>query len=272
VYCCSGVVSAEIDKARGDTLVLALAPGQYDVDWRHDGQHERCGERLVEGERREFDPTDCIDVPIAVTAAKGPAEDARVERWGLELGVGSFNPKSDAYVQTLDDFGFARQEALFGPATAHLSLAWTPLRNLAVVGTLGTLDSGSFSREMSDPDGLEYDTEFMWSTSRFGVYARGQLPLWNGWLVPYAQAGGGPAWASTTFEDQDGPTAESFFGGHLAAAGGLQVEPVVGRQQWRHVGIFGQAELSTAPVVDNLVGDTHDSGGLAVTFGLRASL
>jgi hypothetical protein len=42
-------------------------------------------------------------------------------------------------------------------------------------------------------------------------------------------------------------------------------------QWWRYVGLYAQAELIYAPVIDNLAGDTHDAGGAAFTFGVRGA-
>jgi hypothetical protein len=86
--------------------------------------------------------------------------------------------------------------------------------------------------------------------------------------VPYAQAGLGPAWANTTWDDVSVTDRQVEWGWHAAAAAGLQVMPRV--RGWRHLGVFGQVEQTYAPVLENLLGDRHDSGRLALLFGLRA--
>ena len=51
----------------------------------------------------------------------------------------------------------------------------------------------------------------------------------------------------------------------LGASAGLRLQP------WDRVGGFGRIGWTYAPVIDNLIGDTHDSGGLSVLLGVRGS-
>lgn len=268
----SGVVSAEVSKARGDALTLALPAGACTVWWEQGDRTRRCRLDLEEGRTAAFAPRACSVVRAPATA-KGAAGEPGLETWGLELGLGGLEVGASDYTARLRDFSFEPGGTLFGNPTAHLALSWSPLRHLAVIGTWGSLDSARWSREtVGYGDDEERETDFSWATSRLGVSARGQLPLAKGWLVPYLQAGGGLAWANTRYSDPtlEVPDDERFFGWHLAAAGGLQLMPM-SRRGWRHLGVFGQLEGSTAPVVENLLEERHDSGGLATTFGLRGA-
>lgn len=268
----SGVVAAEVSKARGDALTLALPPGEYTVWWEQGDRTRRCALDLAEGSTADFAPRRCSVVRAPATA-KGAEEDPRVERWGFELGLGGLQVAESAYTARLRDFSFEPGVALLGNPTAHLAVSWSPLRHLAVVGTWGGLDAAGWSREtVGYGDDEDTATDFSWSATRLGVSARGQLPIAKGWLVPYLQAGGGMAWATTRYDDPqlDVPDEERFVGWHLAAAGGLQLMPV-GKRGWRHLGLFGQVEASTAPVLVNLLDERHDVGGIATTFGIRGA-
>ena len=86
-------------------------------------------------------------------------------------------------------------------------------------------------------------------------------------MVPFVQAGGGVALAETRYDDTIAPTErELFWGYQITVAGGMQLMPV------RNFGFFGAAGYSRAPVIDNLLGDEHDSGGWFLLLGLRAAL
>jgi len=58
---------------------------------------------------------------------------------------------------------------------------------------------------------------------------------------------------------------ERYWGWHAGGTLGLEVMP------WQHLGFFAQVSAVTAPVIENLIGDTHDSGGAFWRVGLRGS-
>ena len=95
---------------------------------------------------------------------------------------------------------------------------------------------------------------------------RGRYPLLGSWLMPYAQVGGGVATSQTTLVDPArSEEKERFWGWHASGAVGLEIMP------WQHFGFFTQMSFVTAPVIENLIGDTHDSGGAFWRVGLRGS-
>jgi hypothetical protein len=63
-------------------------------------------------------------------------------------------------------------------------------------------------------------------------------------------------------EGQSDPARDTYWGYHIGVAAGLQLRP------WERFGFYGRMSLVYAPVIDNLIGDTHDSGGLFGTAGV----
>lgn len=113
----------------------------------------------------------------------------------------------------------------------------------------------------------EAATAFRAPIQRLSVQARLQWPLLRGWAVPFVQAGGGPAWASTAYRDGNRDDRQIFASGHVIASGGLQVVPSF--RGWRLVGLFVRADASYAPVLINELDERHKSRGLATHLGVR---
>ena len=84
----------------------------------------------------------------------------------------------------------------------------------------------------------------------------------------YGQLGAGIAVGRTSFTDtgpaQPSRSRERFFGYHVAIAGGLQIVP----PSWP-LGFFVEVGYTYAPIIENLVGETHDSGGATILAGVR---
>ncbi len=269
-------VVAELHKAPGSPLGLALVPGPYAALVRHDGELLQCELDLAEGSRVTFRAARCEPVPVvADVSSKGDAEieiiDPRpkaAETAMLEIGVGWGQLGSSAYTERLDEFGFDRTGELFWSSVVMLQASgvWTPHRNLAGVLTVGNLDSDAWQRDMQGTD-ADFSESFRWVTWRGSLQARGTLPLLGGWLVPYLQGGGGPALAEAQYVDDEGNDRDLHWGWHVTGAAGLQLMPTV--RDWRHIGIYTHIETSYAPVLENLVGDTHDSGRTALALGVR---
>ncbi|MBN2495984.1 MAG: caspase family protein [Deltaproteobacteria bacterium] len=264
-------VMAEIRKASGKALELALPPGSYTALLRRDEGVTRCAFELEPERTLAFRDQGCEAVPEAEVTVKGEARsESPVERLGFELALGGLFEHRDAYVGRLVDFGFEKGDWLFDDPAVHYSasVSVSLTRYLALVLTFGNLDDGHYTREIQEMSGEFRPQGFDWDAYRLGVAVRGQLPLLDGWLVPYVQAGGGLAFGMTDFADGELADSETHYGYHLAAAAGLQLVPSIA--WWRYVGGFAQVEYIYAPVIDNLVGDTHDSGGFAFVLGVRA--
>jgi len=260
----SELVVAEVHKAAGEEMNLALLPGSYGATVRQGERAFRCALTLEEGERTHLDLTRCDAVVAEAVTAKGPM-DPRVEHWMVELTLGMMGIQDDAYTETLTNFSFEEPIQLFMPSVSAW-LAWTPRPYVSLLAGIGGLDSRGYAREMRALDDSIHEQRFSWYTARAGLAARASYPIWRARIVPYAQVGAGPAWGTTSFKDEDISDDEQHWGPWIGAAGGVQL---MAGPRWRHFGVFAQAEAVTAPVINNLFDETHDSGGPIVSMGLR---
>jgi hypothetical protein len=257
----AGAVVAELHKARGAAVRLALAAGEYRVLVRAPGADhlEQCDLVLPKGGGRRLDTERCEEVALRDESAKGGAEEWRGPRLSVELGVGPAFLVDDDFTARLEEFGYEETPGLFGAGHTALAVLVAANRYLEVGGEIGTLGSGSYARE------ADTRIDYEWNTTALGVVARGRYPLVGSLLNPFVQVGAGVAMANTSLSGPTMDENERFWGWHASGAVGLELMP------WRHVGFFTQASFVTAPVIDNLIGDTHDSGGVFWRIGIRGS-
>lgn len=262
-------VVAELSKAAGRPLRLALQPGAYVAYVGSGRPTRRCLVWLPERAIARLDPSRCpLAPPPAATVAKGREESG--PRWAIELGIGGFYGRPDSYKVQLENFGFERQ-GLF--PNAHLLASASVSRRLGphleLVLGWSLLDRGEYQRELADLAGKRRPQTFSWSGHALGVYVRGRYPFVRGILDPYVQLGGGLGLGSTSLRDelQASPVVddELHVGYHLGVAAGLAVMP------WKHLGIVLQASYVHAPVISNMVGDVHDGGGVGFQLGARGA-
>jgi hypothetical protein len=260
----AGTVVAEVHKAAGRALVLAVTSGRYQALWRDGKQARRCELVVARGARLVLDLSGCATVDLQAELTKGGPAVAPA-RWAIEIGAGGLIGRDDGFVDRLEDFGYSQD---WGIINEHLSLAvaWERTERFALVGELARMDGRSFRRE-SDPSYQQY----RFATVGLSLSGRLAYPVLDGLFVPYVQAGAGVGTANDALEIHDGDTMEStttrerYWGPLLTASAGLRLQP------WDHVGGFGRIGWTYAPVIDNLIGDTHDSGGLSVLLGVRGS-
>jgi hypothetical protein len=105
-----------------------------------------------------------------------------------------------------------------------------------------------------------------WWGVHAGVGVRGEYRL-GGWFVPFAQLGAGVSAAQTHFSDEGDRTTKEWFGGwHIGASAGVR-----SHGEWGRHGLYLRLDWRMAPVIDNLLGDTHDIGGTFLSIGVRRS-
>ena len=255
----AGAVVAELHKAKGESVRLGLAPGEYRVLVRAPGADhlDQCDLVLPKGGGRELDPARCQEVALRDDSAKGgPAWSG--PRLAVELGVGPAFTVDDEFTDRLEGFGYQDRSALV-PGHAGLAVLVAIHPYLEVGGEIGTLGSGSYARE------TDTHIDYEWNTQALGAVARGRYPLFGSLLSPYLQVGAGLATSSTSLVGPTMGERERYWGWQASGAIGLELMP------WRHLGFFTQASLVTAPVIENLAGDSHDSGGAFWRVGLRGA-
>jgi hypothetical protein len=257
----SGSVLAELDKAPGAAVRLAVPSGPYTVLLRQGDEVRECDVNLPAQSTVTFDVAACHAAPVDWGATKGEA--AAGPRWGLELSLGVLVGRQDSYVNVMRQFGFDQFGGNVWLGLSHqVSLTGVHALTRRLSLTLDLLELDAESRTRSGGEGGDNAT-FGWSSYGLGAGLRAQRPVFRGRLIPYAQLSAGPAVAFTTWTDTTGTFRQSFFGYYLGAGAGAAFMP------WRSLGVLVQAAYYYAPIIKNDIGDTHDSGGLAVELGTR---
>lgn len=251
-------VVAETYKARGAAVRIAVAPGDYRVLVRHGGVLSRC-EVSAAGGAASVELGRCIDEPIAASVNKGgPAEPAR--RLRLELTGVAGGERKDGFTATLGAFGYKQSGGL------SAGLALSAIRQLDRRLWLGGFAALVGSPEWSLPTERQ-PLRFSWNVATLGVLVRGVQPLGDHGLLArtglYGQLGAGLGLGFTRLTDQDDMrTDQRFLGWATAMGAGLYLDGN------RGIGFSLGYEFDYAPVIDNLAGDTHASGGHRLSAGV----
>lgn len=248
----SRTVIAETHKAKGAPVRLAVAPGEYRVLVRHGGRLARCEVATGSG-TAVVDLARCSSEAIVVAANKGAGMPAR--RLQIELAGIVGGEREDAYVGTLEAFGYKMRFGRDLSSGLVLSVMQRVDRRLLVGGFAAMAGSPRWEQPTE-----RRTLEFSWSMASVGALARGTQPFGLSRRLPpaelYAQAGVGLGIGTTRFTGEDGlRTDEHHVGWALTMGGGLHIEG------HRGVGFSLGYQFDYAPVIDNLAGDTHASGG-----------
>jgi hypothetical protein len=249
-----GVV-AETYKARGAAVRIAVAPGDYQVVIRRAGTVSRCAVTVAADAAAAPIATErCASESIAVATAKGggvrPA--LRVALSGTTGGE-----HRDGFTDTLAAFGYKRDGGL---ATGLALDATRQVDRRLWLGGFAAVAGAPRWTLATERQPLR----FAWTTAALGALARAVQPFGSDGLAGrsglYAQLGAGLGYGRTTFRDQDDrATAEQFLGWAMTLGSGLYLDRRSG------VGFALGYAYDYAPVIDNLTGDTHASGGHRLT-------
>jgi hypothetical protein len=162
----------------------------------------------------------------------------------------------------LDGFGFRDgTRAVPGPITAALLHGLS--RNLAVGVQAGLIDARRMRREVLDVGGRSTDDTFEWFTVGGGLVARLMAPSPDDTFAWFLEGRAGASRASSRLVVRGAPREESDWGYLVGAAAGALILPS------GHFGLHFRFSYTFAPAMDNLVEDTHNSGGLAFEAGMR---
>ncbi len=241
-------VVAEIAKAKGAAVRIAVAPGDYEVTVRQGKRLLRCqivapGAIIVER---------CASEAIITEMNKGH----RDPRWRIELGFGLGAERHTEFTKRLSDFGYSEDVSTSSEVT--LAVTRESLRHDAYLGGFVTFAQAPRWQH----DTMLEPLRFTWSTTTIGAMGHVERSLVKRLFV-YLDVAAGLGIGRTRFDDQDGKTVtHEFFGPSVFAAGGLGFRHVVLDELALTLG----AHVGWAPVIENKIGDTHDSGG--TFFGL----
>jgi hypothetical protein len=269
----NGAVAADVQKVIGQPLRLALVAGAYDAVVGQGADVIQCHFTLVDDQVTVLDTRGCAKVTPDRSSSKGDGQRTLRERdrWAVEGAVGFIWRQTDAYTQRLETFGYRRQTGFFdlglpsGRFSLGTSRAFTP--HLAGLVQVGTLAGDTYQRS------IENSTDVV-SFAGYGgaIYVRASTDVVGHWFGLYGQAGVGMSIGTVNVQTaQTGVPPSStnvYFGYLLSGAAGLTA-----RLPKPHiVEFFVQAGYDHAPAIQNLIGDTHESGGPSFVLGLRVHL
>jgi hypothetical protein len=260
----SETVVAEVDKARGESVLLAAPPGGYTALLRQGDEVRECDVTLAAGSVVTFDVGSCRPSSLKLTGVKTPGWDA--PRWGLELSLGALSYRRDGYTDQIRQFDFSQQGGTLMVLGLSRQISLTASRALGrhLALTLGVMELGrqEYHRGKS-PNDSGVEARFGWSSYGLGVGLRAFYPLARDRFIPFVQVSAGPALAVTSWEDEAGSTTDAFVGYQLGSVAGFLVMP----RRW--FGFLLQGGYFFAPIIENRFGQSHDSGGVAVQIGGR---
>jgi hypothetical protein len=258
-------VMAEVQKAPGAALHLALVAGSYSVVVG-EGEHiVECSVALVDDRVTVLDTSSCTPVVVKKTSAKGGAPPKpEIDLWSVELATGFIWRETDAYTNRLQVFGYVPQTSLieFPSARVTLGVSRQLAPHISGLFQLGTLTGATYERSIEgSSDTVDFDA------AGGALYIRASTDVVGHVLGIYGQAGVGVSIGTvtvTTAQTGVPPSSTTMYANYLlSGACGLTVRlPSV-------TTLFLQAGYDRAPAIHNLIGDTHDSGGFSGVFGVR---
>jgi len=257
----SKVVIAEVHKTTG-TVRLALPPASYRVIIRQGKSARECDVDLSGGGPSTVNPNRCRAIKLSLNASKGLTTEYHIsERFSIVYGWGWGSVNSDAYTDTLLNFGYDRDGDI--SPTLDLTFSYRFHKYAAAVGTASLLELNSYFRHQDTST-----QRFGWNTYGVSGGIRGMYPLTgqNGReiLVPFVELRAGLAYARTDLMVGEATREEDgHLGYQFAASAGAHLMVF---DTW---GISLKATAVFAPAIENLLGETHDAGGIYKTFGIR---
>jgi hypothetical protein len=256
-------VIAETYKAKGAAVRIAVAPGDYQVLVRRGDQLSRCdvsGGGVVDLGR-------CRTETVVVAKTKGSDTFARPTRIGLTLGAGA--ERRDGFTDNLEAFGYREQGLL--PVTRSLEL--TGMRRLSrhvwVGGALGYHALPDWRHAVT---GSDAEQRWTWSTTTARALARAEQPLGDAGVLSriavFAQLAGGLGIGRSELKNAEfQPHRDTHLGWAFGVAGGLHAESPA----FAGLGLTAGYAFDYAPVISDLIGNTHATGGHRATFALTYS-
>jgi hypothetical protein len=255
----SKTVVAETYKAKGAAVRIAVAPGDYEVLVRHDTTLSRC--EVSSG--GVVDMNECVTEQVRAAATKGGGGPTFRHPTRIEVTAVLGGDRDDAYTQNLTAFGY--QQDFVGASAGLQVLALRRIDpRFYVGGQLGSIGLPGWSRSTDvDPQELSL------SVTTLSAVARAEQPFNDHTrLALYGQLAGGLGMGRQHFSGAEGMTNDSTtFGPSLEAGFGLHVE----NRSAPGLGLSIGYAYAYAPVIKDLIGNTHAAGGGRLAFGLSYS-
>jgi hypothetical protein len=252
----ASAVVAETYKAKGAAVRIAVAPGDYRILVRRDRDMLRC----------DVEPDGNVDLGRCTTEALVPT--LRKGGWSglpyrVEVDGMLGSERSDAYTQSLAAFGYS------DGLNVNAGLQVVGLRHVAPYFWAGALISDVGMPQWTRGTGAAPQT-LDWSTVTVAAVGRGELAFTSEHAHPqlsvYGQLAGGLGIGTAHFTGAQGENNDhSYAGLALSAGAGLHLETRIG------IGVTLGYQYSYAPVVNDLIGNTHASGGHSLLTGVSYS-
>jgi hypothetical protein len=239
-------VIAEIHKAKGNPLRVAVAPGDYVVMIRRDKRLDHCPTSVRGRGVTAVDLGACKPAPFDDGGVKGGA---RYEHpLAIEIGVSLGSEVGDAFTDRLADFGYRKQFVTIASRLA-LTARYPVHPYVEVGGSLAMTGSPTYERETTDGDPLTFE----WQTTALSALARINYPLLTR-LRPFGQLAAGIGYGKTILVDEMAVEhTEGSFGPVLGATGGLEYD-----SDWfPRFGASLSYTFAFAPLIENVIGDNH---------------
>ena len=174
----------------------------------------------------------------------------------VEAAVGIHSRHTDAYTDTLGQFGYHEEVALLPDGHYDLAFACRANPRIEVAATIGSLSEGHYLRSRDS-----VTTTFDWDSHAATAMVRGVIgdPPINA----FVEVGGGLAWVSTDLaKGTDAHDRETQVGSALRGGLGFRMIGPWG------IGWVVKLRRTWAPVLANLYDERHDLGGTSFEVGV----
>jgi uncharacterized caspase-like protein len=257
------VVVAELYKAKGAPVRIAVAPGDYAVIVRSGTTVSRCDVDAY----GEIDLDRCRREVAAVAATKGGARVPPATR--IEL-AGHIGPEiDDAFTKSLTTFGYQQQFLSIsqGGAVAVTRSIWRPDdMDVWLGGELGATAMPEWTRPVAGTNLFE---RFFWQDYTALAVIGAQRYLSRRWSYGARVAAGVDLGATELYDATAHRNLSTYLGPAASAQATLRVDDIgVNWFGWRGIGAAVGIEADGALGIHDLIGNSHVAGGSRALFSL----
>jgi uncharacterized caspase-like protein len=261
-------VVAETYKAKGASVRIAVAPGDYSVLVRQGKTLSRC--EVSAGGVVELSRCSMEDL-VDATAKGGDAP----RRHPLRLEVGGMigGERQDAYTENLEAFGYHEENAFDSTSTVEV----TALRGSDVTpfhDSIGlAIGYSAMPAWRQDVSGSDFSQRFDWSIFRFQLVTRfekefAETGFWSH-VGLYIHLAAGLGIGRTSLTNAESMTyRDTHFGLATTFGVGLHFENIL----VDGIGLNLGWANDNSPVIEDLIGNTHNAGGNRVAAALTYEL